>query len=164
MAGRIRGSRGELARYVREHLRGREFQDLPRLVELGETAIPVLSDILIKDDAPILRMRAALVLGQIGTPEAAHILTIVAFDRIPEIRVAIAKALGEVGGSEAENTLMTLLRDEDASVRKWVIRSLARVGGPKALSVLHASLNSEREDFLRDEISKAVDMHSHSGA
>lgn len=150
----------DLSQLVRRYLQGREFERLNELVELGEEAVPILSEILRRDEWEISRRRAAIALGRLGSADAVEVLGEAAADKNPAIRVSASRALGEVGGDQAEESLLRLLADEDASVRKWAIRSLGKVGGAKAREALSKFLETEAEDFLKREIRGAINSIS----
>ncbi|MFZ5562453.1 MAG: HEAT repeat domain-containing protein [Thermodesulfobacteriota bacterium] len=121
------------------------------------SAIPGLQKAL-KDNAPNVRMEAAMALGEIGpnAREALPDLVAVLGDPMYKVREAAANAMeriiGTASGSEADKGLMVLvhinrLESEDWTARVNAASQLAQMGpaGADAIPALTSALLDERE-------------------
>jgi HEAT repeat protein len=91
---------------------------------------------LLRDPAPDVRRTAALSLGKIGRPEAAHALVAQLSDQDPQVRQYSAWALGNLGEDivdVAGPALVTRLSDRDDDVRTSVAQALGRLGAPPSI-------------------------------
>lgn len=81
-----------------------------------------------------VRSQAALILGQVGSVEAAAALRRAATsDPAAAVRIAAVAALAKLGAAEARPTLESVARaDEDRSVRDAATSALAQLGEPPA--------------------------------
>jgi epoxyqueuosine reductase len=68
----------------------------------------------------------------------------------------VAVALGNWGSSEAVPVLIGALSDPEPLVRGHVAWALGRIGSPDALAALEASLATEREPFVLEEVAGAL--------
>jgi HEAT repeat protein len=146
----------DLVELVYKYLQGREFEHLQKIVKLGKKAVPVLTKILISNEAGYIRQRAALAIGHIGDTKALDSLGRVLGQDDPALKVAAVRALGMINVAESETLILPLLDTKDASLRKWAIRTLGKIGGKKSDKGLRDRLVIEPEDFLRKEIRKSI--------
>ncbi|HEY7156829.1 MAG TPA: HEAT repeat domain-containing protein [Gemmataceae bacterium] len=108
----------------------------------GRSALPVLAEVLQKDDRAAARWRAADLLGQIG-PEAREsssalaALTAALRDKDPYVRAVAAGALASIGpaGPDALPPLRDMLSDGE---RVPALRALARYGAEAAPAIPQA--------------------------
>jgi HEAT repeat protein len=104
---------------------------LAKLVDLGPTAVPVLTQGL-WSDAATTRRACAAVLGEMGgdarpaAPSLARLLN----DNSNDVRRAAARALGSIGAHSAIPALTKSLKDEFASIRLAAAESLIVLGAP----------------------------------
>lgn len=89
------------------------------------------------DRSPLIRRRAILALGRIGSPESEPLLADLLSDPEPEIRSTAALSLGLLEGALSEQALAALeqaLADTDLSVRGRAAQALGRKG-PEEMAV-----------------------------
>lgn len=108
---------------------------LPLLADLGADRVvgPVAK--LLTDKVPAVKVRAALVLGRIGTaakPIIGGLVDLLRKDQVAEVRRAAATALGEIvtDSAEAIAALGATLKDRDLETRRVVAEALAAIGPP----------------------------------
>lgn len=135
-----------------------EFGRLPALVAMGEAAVPVLVGLLGDPAAEqILRHRAAVALGEIGSAAAKPALSAALSASDPVLRILAARALARVAGPAATEGLAGLLTDPDASVVKVAAQCLAQVGDARALAALAPVAQAGGSDFVREQAQTAMD-------
>jgi HEAT repeat protein len=139
-------------------MRDEEFGRLPALAALGEPAVPVLSAIL-RDPAvePMLRHRAAVALGEIGSAAAVPDLTASLGHPDPVQRIHAARALARIAGPGAGPPIAGLLEGDDPSVAKVAAQMLARVGDARALPALAQAARGGAADLVREQARAAID-------
>src|SRR5262249_30480007 len=78
---------------------------------------------------------------------------------IPSIGEDIIRALGEIGDDRAVELLVIMLEKHGSKfVRSEAAIALGRIGGSKALAALKNRLNQEKEDSVKADISKALNL------
>ncbi|HYG60038.1 MAG TPA: HEAT repeat domain-containing protein [Symbiobacteriaceae bacterium] len=108
-------------------------ESLDPVLRLGQGAIPALAMLLVSDQDPIIRTRAAAALGRLNGMTAIMALERAARqDASPIVRVTAVNALGRLGGPVAQTVLMGATQDPDIGVRITAMRSLARFPTPAA--------------------------------
>jgi len=88
------------------------------------------------------RRRAAVVLGELGRPQAAEVLMPMLDDPEPEVRAAAAEALGRIGAHGSSNKLAQVVANdtEELPVRVSAARALASLAEPAAVPQLTRAL------------------------
>lgn len=82
------------------------------------------------------RVRAAELLGDIGTAEAVPPLITAAKGGAVKVRIAAADALGSIGDARAIDVLLVALEAEDDTLRQTAARALGRIGDKRATAAL----------------------------
>ena len=123
-----------------EHIDVRDAS--PILAWIGKPAVEPLIRAL-EEESPIVRARAALVLGKIGDMQALQQLASTLDDQDKDVRRAGAWALGRIGDAQAFEPLAEALKDEDAGVRLRAVWALGQIGDRRAVGPLGGALNDE---------------------
>jgi hypothetical protein len=119
-------------------------------------AVGDLSRVLVEDRDPVVRARAVIALGGLGTLRAARPLMAALDDPSPLVRMQAARALGRTDPDAAVPELgVVLVNDPDPGVRRVAARTLRRVGSSKAHAAL-ASAAGESDGPVRREITEAL--------
>lgn len=103
----------------------------------------------LQDDYLERRLEAVIVLGEVGTPDAAALLvaTLASADQPSEIRAGAAWALGQVGGRDSLPAIVESFDALDLGIRVEAARALARIARahtPEVLQQLAASVPARR--------------------
>jgi len=134
-----------------------EFSGLGRLIEMGEEAVTLLTDILKDPSAPkYLRYRAAIALGEIGAPASADAIQETLEDDDPVQKQLSIRALAKIQGKEATSVLIALLDDPDFSVAKVAMQLLSEVGDETALAALEHQKTENPEPLLRSQAEASI--------
>jgi cyclophilin family peptidyl-prolyl cis-trans isomerase/HEAT repeat protein len=88
--------------------------------------------VLVTDQEPRIRRRAALAIGRVGLREGIAALTPTLGDADPEVRAMAAFAIGLIGDSSAEPQLTPLLTDPAPLVRGRASEALGLIGAKGA--------------------------------
>lgn len=117
-----------------------------------------LTDLLRRGDR-VIRRRAALALGAVGTEKARQVLEeILLGDRVPSVRAAAADALGNLGDARAARALEQAAGDRFPLVRAAVARALRRCGDERSASTLQRLAQDPRRR-VRRAVSQNADTH-----
>lgn len=94
------------------------------------------------------RLEAAIVLGEVATPEAAQLLitTLRDQEQHPEIRAGAAWSLGELGARDALPSLIQSFSALDMPVKIEAARALAKLGRRYVDEVIHALPHGNPEE------------------
>jgi HEAT repeat protein len=112
--------------------------------------------VLVEDRDPIVRARAVIALGGLGTLRAARPLMAALDDPSPLVRMQAVRALGRRGPDGAVPELgAVLVNDPDPGVRRVAARTLGRLGSPEAHAAL-ASAAGEADAPVRRQITEAL--------
>jgi HEAT repeat protein/cyclophilin family peptidyl-prolyl cis-trans isomerase len=84
--------------------------------------------LLLKDDEPRIRRRAALAVGRTRLPAGAKPLTALLSDTDPEVRQMAAFAIGLIGDAGVADALVAALGDADPSVQGRAAEGLGLIG------------------------------------
>ena len=94
----------------------------------------------------------ALVLGEIGGPEAVSSLIDALCDDVQDVADHAIKSLVKLGNAATEPLVQNLRESTNAERRMWVIRALGEIGTEDAVGALMAvSLSSDEIWWLREE-------------
>lgn len=104
------------------------------LVAVGPPAVGELSGAL-SHRVPVVRRRAADVLGLIGDRRATDSLLAAVEDDVPWVRMRAVQALGRLRDSAAAPALQKALHDQDALVVRAAIEALRQIGADGELGV-----------------------------
>lgn len=122
------------------------------LEELPETTLPLLIAKLLHTD-PVVRFRAAQVLGRRRCRGAVPTLLALLEDDIGHVRAAAAAALGAIADPAAVAPLTALLRDPFPDVREAGMEAIVVLGsqsgamGELVLTLLEPNLDAEEEQL-----------------
>ena len=72
------------------------------------------------------------------------------------VRQNAAESLGKLGDESAIDALVLGLKDKNRFVRQDVITALRKIGGPKLAEILTHALKEEKDEFVKDSISKVL--------
>jgi len=130
------------------------------LARLGdEQAVSPLSRVLLEDEIPDVRARAASALGQINSPLAVEALIGALADEIPEVRRRAALALNQFSGDAPLERLLDVLckalGDRDRDVRRFAARLLGQLDSPTALEELRKYIN-DPNPVVKEEVAAAI--------
>jgi HEAT repeat protein/cyclophilin family peptidyl-prolyl cis-trans isomerase len=92
--------------------------------------------ILVKDEDPRIRRRAALAVGRVHLPEGVELLVATLADVDPDVRSTAAFAIGLVGEASAEPALLPLLSDPAPIVRGRAAEALGQIGAKGAAAAI----------------------------
>ncbi len=112
------------------------------LVMIGQPAAGLLIEAL-ASPTPLIRTRAALVLGRINDPRAVPPLKALLVGMDPGMRSAAAAALGQMGDPATIPDLTLLLGDPAEGIRIAGVQALGATGHPDAFAVLIEALGDE---------------------
>ncbi len=108
-----------------------------------------LADLLRRGDR-VIRRRAALALGAVGTDRARQALEeILLGDPVPSVRAAAAEALGILGDRRSSRALVRAAGDRFPLVRAAVACALRRCGGEGSEATLERLAHDERRRVRR---------------
>lgn len=133
----------------------------PRLVRLSPAKVSQLRDParltdLLRGGDRVIRRRAALALGLVGTDKARQVLEAVLLgDPVPSVRAAAAEALGNLGDARAARALEQAAGDRFPLVRAAVARALRRCGDERSASTLQRLAQDSRRRVRRAALGDA---------
>lgn len=138
----------ERVRDGREHVYVR-LEAAAGLMRRGSDEARAFFAATLQDDYLERRLEAVIVLGEVGTPEAAALLvaTLASADQPSEIRAGAAWALGQVGGRDALPAIVESFDALDLGIRVEAARALARIARghtPEVLQQFTASAPERR--------------------
>lgn len=108
-----------------------------------------LADLLRHGDR-VIRRRAALTLGLVGTDKARQVLEEVLLgDPVPSVRAAAAEALGNLGDARSGRALERAAGDRFPLVRAAVARALRRCGDERSAATLQRLAQDPRRRVRR---------------
>lgn len=117
-----------------------------------------LVDLLRRGDR-VIRRRAALALGTVGTDKARQVLEAVLLgDPVPSVRAAAAEALGNLGDARAARALEQAAGDRFPLVRAAVARALRQCGDERSAGTLQRLAQDPRR---RVRLAAAGDADTH---
>ena len=138
-------------------MKGDEFPRLQQLVQMGQSAVPVLLDLLNQPSTPAyLRHRAIAALGEMGSSSAIPDLKAALGHGDPVHRLMAARALAKISPPEAASHLLPLLDDADTSVSLTAVQLLGDVGDRESLTRLASVRDSHDEPSIREGAAAAI--------
>jgi cyclophilin family peptidyl-prolyl cis-trans isomerase/HEAT repeat protein len=96
-------------------------------------------ELLVRDDDPRIRRRAALAIGRVGMADGVGALTAALADPDEEARAGAAFGLGLLGARAAVTPLVAALKDPSPLVRARVIDALGLIADPLAAGPIAAA-------------------------
>ena len=130
-------------------------QAMSALVMIGKTAVEPLSSAM-KEPQWETRYRAVEALGKIADERAVKPLIQALKDNRDHVRYMAAKGLREIGASDAVDPMIILLKDENRYVRMMTVWSLGAIGGKKVHDALKHTLETEKDEKVREAITQAM--------
>ena len=138
-------------------------------IDISDTIIWALSQIpddrsmqiiieLLKDNNPILRRRAAKVLGNMDRPEAAKALMEALLDQDANVRINAARALSIKGDPSILVALVLLLKDPVGEVKSGVAKIISEMGHPQTADHIMPLLDDEDVDVIGQAIEILGDL------
>lgn len=120
-------------------------QDFNSIVEMNDSAVPVLGAVLRDPNKPFdQRWIAARALGKIGGPEAlGHLKYTLENDKFSMARVAAISALNDLGDRSVRESVEKALEDDAMIVRSHAADALTRLGDHRSLPSLWKALDRE---------------------
>ena len=104
------------------------------------------------------RARAALVLGEIGSPDALPLLLGALADREAIVRTRAAAAIGKMGKGETAEEIALLLDDADDGVRAGAARALGGLGASRFARKIESLLSDPSEKVRLGALSAAGNL------
>ncbi len=114
-----------------------------------EKAFPMLETMLLRNDDPVLRRRALLVLAQLNDPRILPLLEKVALeDKNEKVRRQAIFWIGQTGGADSMKLLLDLLaRSKDNELKSKIILSLSQIGGEQVSRKLSEIAENQNESM-----------------
>ena len=78
-------------------------------------------------------------------------------DKDSSIRRSAVEALGLVADEGALDSLVPVLKDKNRFVRQETILAIGKIGGSRSVEHLTKALNTEKDEFVKDFIIKALE-------
>jgi HEAT repeat protein len=103
-----------------------------------------------------VQIEALRLLGKLGGPEDAPVVTATLRAPEPAARRAAAEALAVIGGEKSVESLVESLRDADAGVRGAAAVALGNIRSPRAVGGLLAVLRTSNDATLSAEAATAL--------
>jgi HEAT repeat protein len=92
--------------------------------------------LLIKDEEPLVRMRAISAIGASSHTSSVPLLVMALNDEDPDVRIAAADALAETGDTGVLDSLEHALSDEDVWVQCALLRAITAISEERALTTI----------------------------
>ncbi|MDZ4695391.1 MAG: HEAT repeat domain-containing protein [Deltaproteobacteria bacterium] len=109
---------------------------------------------------PVLLLLSLLVVAAVARPARAgkvdDLSKILLEDSSYKVRVQAALVLGKLADRNAVPALARSLRDSNNTVRAVSAQALGRIGAPEAVKELREVLKTEKDPFVRSQISKSL--------
>lgn len=102
----------------------------------------------LKDDEPMVRALAVVVLGKLEDKESLVAIRELADDKDPVVRGVVALVMGKLGNKSTLSDLEKLTRDKETSVRASAALAIGRLGDEKGIRSLEGLLFNSEEDNL----------------
>ena len=78
-------------------------------------------------------------------------------DKDSNIRRSAAEELGLMADERALDSLVSVLKDKNRFVRQEAILAIGKIGGSRSVEHLTKALNTEKDEFVKDFIIKALE-------
>ncbi len=117
------------------------------LEEIGDkSVIPVLVDVMLKDESPYVRRAVAVTFqGKLQDKSAVRALIETLKEKNHYVKGAAAAALGKIKDRSAVGPLCEALKDKEAHVRWASAYPLGQIGDKSAIPALREVLNNPQE-------------------
>lgn len=125
------------------------------LAHIGKPALPALIQTL-QQAHPLVRARAALILGQIKDPAALPALREALRSEFFTVRAAAAAALGEIGDRESLDSLLQSMKDPEAVVRASAVLAVGAFGLPGTFKSIASLLLEDPRTEVRQAAARAL--------
>ncbi len=118
----------------------------------------------LKNENNLIRMWAAQVLGQIGTPKAERQLIAALNDDDRFVRSRVAEALVGIGTLPAVEAAIIAVKDKDSSARREATTALGKISNLQAVEVLTQAVEvlttvlNDDDSFVRLNATKALSL------
>lgn len=120
-----------------------------RLVDLGASAVGVLTNVVRGAKAVETRTRAVFALYRIGTPPARAAVRQALADKDVSVQVAAAKAVGLAQDAQAMPQLLTLVANGHPASRRQTATALGQLGDGRAVPALLTACGTTDDRFVR---------------
>jgi putative heme-binding domain-containing protein len=137
---------------ARPFVRDRAIQ---QLVDLGETAVPHLTETLANAKNVDIRTRAVFILYRIGSSQALSGVRTALNDSEVQVAVAAARSLGLAKDVASISTLIDLLDGEEA-IKRQAATALGQIGSPAAVPALLSAAEGVTDRFVEHAIIYAL--------
>ncbi|MGD1890592.1 MAG: HEAT repeat domain-containing protein, partial [Cyclobacteriaceae bacterium] len=137
---------------TRPFVRDRAIQ---QLVDLGETAVPYLSETLSTAEGPDIRTRVVFILYRIGSSQALSAVRTALNDSEVPVAVAAARSLGLAQDTASVSPLIDLL-DRAEAIKRQAATALGQIGNPAAVPALLSAAEGVSDRFVEHAIIYAL--------
>jgi HEAT repeat protein len=145
--------------YLLEHLDD-QYEDVQEAVIRSLVRLKDGVDIdvfvtMLKNESPVLRRNALLLLGAVGTPHLAKTISFSLKDDDIKVRKSAVNALSRIGTEDSYSVLLGALADEDPSVRLEAVNSFGG-SGREAFIAPVAELLKDPDEMVRASVCKVI--------
>ncbi len=128
-----------------------------KIGKINKQALVKLRESL-KDDEPVVRALAVVVLGKLEDKEGLEAIEELAGDEDPVVRGVVALFMGKLGNKSTLSDLEKLTRDKEASVRASAALAIGRLGDENGIRSLEGLLFNSEEDNLAVKLMSVVSL------
>ena len=134
------------------------FDPMNRLSSLGSPAVPILTNLLVRDRSPAVRSAVAQAFGEMGDARLLpHLLAAYAKETERRAQSSILDALGSIGDEQARPLLISVLQStNDSHIRASAARALGNFESPPAIGALTNALITEVDQSVRNSVASAL--------
>lgn len=127
-----------------------------RLVDMGNTSVASLTDLLQRASSADARIKAVFALYRIGTPQALASVRTGLRDADQQVRIAAARAVGLAKDTAAVEQLMQIVAESDPGVRRQAATALGQIKDKRAVEALLGAASNAEDRFIRHAIIYAL--------
>lgn len=134
------------------------FDSMDRLSSLGSPAVPILTNLLVRDRSPAVRSAVAQAFGEMGDARLLpHLMAAYKKETEERVQSSILDALGSIGDEQARPLLISVLQGtNDPNVRASAARALGNFESTPAIGALTNALITEANQSVRSTVASAL--------